>query len=395
MKKLLLVTWVIVLMSAAVFGNHGKAAVAEEKTIKIGALLPLTGPHAMWGSWYDHVFKFALDEAGWKVAGKKIKLIVEDEGGININVALDKAKKLVGADKVDLILGPFIGGAHFSVLPYTSSLPLVDIIYTHPSPVKEELINKYAFWMSPSYGDTTYPVGLYAYDVLGYRTVTTIATDHQVGRDFLGGFTSKFKSRGGKVIQQQWHPITETDFIPYLTNLKMADAMVTSSLGPPAQGRLYAQYDQLGLFKRMPILIAEAGSIPPSYMPSWGDKIVGIVGSHKYLPRLDNPENKKFFPAYTAKYKEIPDDKIVDGYITIRVLLAALEATGGNTDPDTLKAALLKTEMDTPSGHFRFCPGRVAVQDIYVTEVKKIGGEIKWEVIKTYPAVEPTCKTYP
>jgi len=61
MKKLLLVTWVIILMSAIFFGSHGKVAVAEEKTIKIGALLPLTGPHSMWGSWYDHVFKFALE----------------------------------------------------------------------------------------------------------------------------------------------------------------------------------------------------------------------------------------------------------------------------------------------------------------------------------------------
>ena len=393
--KLVTLVLAVVVIISLVFVGCAKPAPTAEQPIKIGALVPLTGPHAMWGEMFMNAFEFALDEAGHEVVGRPIEFIVEDEGGPDAAMALDKAKKLVGADKVDLIMGPFYGSSAMAVMPYTSSLPLINVKWSEPCARPEEIGNKYAFWIPPSYSDNTYPVGLYAYDEMGFRTATTIGTDFACGYDFMQGFTDAFTARGGKVIQQQWSPMMETDYTPYLSGLEMADAMVLSLASVPDKLVFIEQYNELGLFGKMPILISEVGTFPPAVRKQLGDMIIGIIGVNKYLPALDNPENKKFLPAYMAKYNEEPDDKVANAYNGMRVVLAALEATGGDTDPDTLKQALLKLKLEFPTGHFEFCPGRIGVHDLRICEMQKVNGNLTWVELKIYPATEPYIKTYP
>jgi len=279
-KKSIFMTAVIICLTLLLLcAPFSPASAKSGKAIKIGILLPLTGPYAMWGKMFRNSMEVALDQVNWQVAGRKVELRIEDEGGEDVSMALEKAKKLVEADRVGLLMGPFYGGSAFSVLPYTSSIPMVNVKWSEPGKDKNELGNKYAFWVSPSYCDTTYPLGLYAYEEDGVRTVVSIGSDYACGYDFVAGFTDAFKSKGGKVVQQQWAPLTETDYSPYLSNLKMADAMVVGTLGPQAKLTLFAQYDQLGLFKKMPIYIAEGGTLPPPLMQEMGDKIIGITSN--------------------------------------------------------------------------------------------------------------------
>lgn len=395
MKRNTLFLMVVISCLALIMAAIPFSPVYAKKAIKIGALIPLTGPYAMWGKMFQNSMELALDEVNWKIAGKKIEFIVADEGGEDVSMALEKAKKLVEADRVDLIMGPFYGGSAFSVLPYTSSIPIVDVKWSQPGTLKDELANKYAFWVPTTYSDNTYPLGLYAYEEKGIRTVSTIGSDYSCAYDFVRGFTDAFKSKGGKVVQQQWAPLTETDYSPYLSNLKMADALVIGTLGPPAKLTLFAQYHELGLFQKMPIYISEIGTLPPPVMHEMGDKIIGIWGMEKFLPTLDNPEAKKFLKSYMAKYKAEPDDKACDAYNGMRVVLAALKATGGNADPKTLKKALLKVKLDLPPGPFEFSAGRIGMVPLRVCEVQRIGGKLQWVPIKEIPPTKPYVKTYP
>ena len=375
--------------------SSGYAKSKGKDTIKIGVLLPLTGPYAMWGKMFQNSMELALDEVGWNIAGKKIVLKIEDEGGEDVSMALEKAKKLVEADRVGLLMGPFYGGSAFSVMPYTSSVPIVNVKWSQPGKSKNELGNKYAFWVPTTYPDNTYPLGLYAAEEGGVRSVVSIGSDYDCAYEFVEGFTDALKSKGGKVVQQKWAPLTETDYTPYLSNLKMADAMVVGTLGPPAKLALFAQYDQLGLFKKMPIYISEVGTLPPPVMQEMGDKIIGIRGVEKFLPTLDNPEAKKFMESYRAKYKSDPDDKACDAYNGMKVVLAALNSTKGDPEPEILKKALLKVKLNLPPGEFRFSDGRVGMVPLRVSEIKRVGGRLQWVPIKEYPGKSPYVKTYP
>jgi hypothetical protein len=79
----------------------------------------------------------------------------------------------------------------------------------------------------------------------------------------------------------------------------------------------------------------------------------------------------------------------------MKVVLAALKATGGDTDPDILKKALLNVKLNLPPGPFRFSEGRVGMVPLRVCEVQRVGGKLQWVPIKEYPGRPPYVKTYP
>ena len=387
-NKLLIVVSCIclVLILAAVPFMSACAKPAPVQPIKIGFLMPLTGPYALWGSWFKNMSSFALDEVNWEVAGRPIEAIIEDEGGEDVSVALEKVKKLVEADKIDLLLGPFYGPSHIALYPYTSSLPL-PAIAQYPAVVEVE--NEYVVWVQPTYVDSQRPLGAYAYDKLGLRTVATLGSDYSCPYEFTQGFTDAFQEKGGKVVQQQWAPLTETDYNPYLVALKEADALVSTCLGPPAMMTLYSQIGELGLHKKLRIFQAEGGAIPEFVMDEIGDIMLGTMQCIGYHYSIDNPANRKYVAAFQAKYERMPDAMDAYYYTFMQTALAALEATGGDTDPDKLYQAMLNVELDTVTGHLSYIPEGVPIVDIYITEVQKVDGKVQTVVIETMKNVPP------
>ena len=354
--------------------------------IKIGMLMPLSGPHAIWGERFTEVTEFTLDEINHEVAGRPIEAIIEDEGGEDISVALEKTKKLIEADKVDIIMGPFYVGSRIAVYPYTSSIPVP--VVSGLSAAVAEAENEYVIWMQPSYIDSQRPLGEYAYDKLGIRTVTTIGADYSYAYDYIQGFTDAFQERGGKVVQQQWAPLTETDYTPYLASLKEADALVSSCSYPTAQLAFFSQFKELGLHEKMRIFQAEQSAIPESVMEEIGDSIIGTTSCLTYHYSADNALSRRWVAAFEAKYGRKPDAMDMMWYEAMIVTFIALEAMEGDTEPTKLMEALLKRVLDTPTAHIRFRADGMPVKRGYITEVQKVNGKLTW-VILDRPEMAP------
>ena len=94
----------VILFSLAAMGGNSEAA--DKGPIKIGFISPQTGNFAQMGLDMVTGFKMYLDEINNTVAGRKIELIVEDEG-TSASAAIAKARKLITHDKVNLIAGVF------------------------------------------------------------------------------------------------------------------------------------------------------------------------------------------------------------------------------------------------------------------------------------------------
>src|SRR5262249_22089630 len=81
-------------------------AQAQKEPIKIGLLNSITGPLAVNGTEINEGIKlYWEDEMGGQVAGRPVRLIVEDDEG-KADVGLTKTRKLVESDRVHVILGP-------------------------------------------------------------------------------------------------------------------------------------------------------------------------------------------------------------------------------------------------------------------------------------------------
>src|SRR6266702_1276779 len=93
------------LVSAVLIASLTPAAPAlAADPLKIGVLMPTSGVFAVLGQRQLNGMRFAIEEAGGEVAGRKIEMLHEDTEG-KPDVGLAKARKFVLSDRVDLTAG--------------------------------------------------------------------------------------------------------------------------------------------------------------------------------------------------------------------------------------------------------------------------------------------------
>jgi branched-chain amino acid transport system substrate-binding protein len=334
------------------------AVQAAEKEIKIGFVSDFTGALALHGIAGKQGAILAMEEVNNTVAGMPLKLIVEDDGS-NPAAAMDKARKLVETDKVCMLLGPIHAGSVGAIAGYAAKVKIPHMIKWYS--IANDAIMKSPWTWCPfgTVSQVTYPMGVYAYEKLGYRTLSTMGTDYVAGREFIGGAVTAFKEKGGKIIQEQWVPMGTKDISPYITALKEADAHLVWFMGVTVIPGLR----QLREYKvKKPIIMPQSGhSTNPKIMNEMGDACVGIITSCAHAWTINFPENKKFVAAYQKRWGELPAGVAYGGYSAARIALAALKKTGGDTSPDALAKALDAIKVPGILGDFAFGNSRVGV----------------------------------
>ncbi len=387
--------FIFLILGETSFEGSNQASAAE-KHIKIGLMQPQTGPFATLGGHVIDGFKLALEEAGYKVAGRSIELIVVDEGPGDPGIAMDKARKLVESDKIDIMVGPFNNDVRLPVLPYTSSRKIPNICSVAETP--EAVKFPYVYAPIQSVYSQPRPLAWYAFDKLGVKTVNAIGSDWHAGRDFIAGFKYGFtKDRGGRVVQEQYPPIATPDYSSYLVAMKDADAVAVMML-PPDIAPFLAQAHAMGVMDKKKFLVM-GGTVLPPMLKGLGPKIIGRAWSlPEYQPFYDSPANKKFVADFAKKTGHPPDTFTASGYTRVKILFAALEATKGDTDPDKLHEAIKGVNIDTPQGRISFTkgnPNKSGVQGIcsrFIETIKKSDNNYMWNIIETYEDVQPINK---
>jgi branched-chain amino acid transport system substrate-binding protein len=367
---------------------------AAAGVIKIGHIRPLTGHMAISGTRMIKGFQVAIDDAGGMVAGKKIEVLTEDDAA-DANKSIDKARKLVEQDKVAIIIGPTVGGTQMAVASYLEKVG-IPCMHTNPSPLG--VIMQHFQWTIQAAGAEPQEPSVqakYAYEQAGVKTITCITADWAPGHGFMDSFIGTFKKLGGQVIQEQYPPVASADFAPYLATMKDADACVAWFDGTDAV-KFLSQYQEFGLWKRMPIVPAFHGSFFSPFLidqlpPAAAAPIFGRFGPTPYLAQIDNPTNKRFLEICKTKLNTVPDENESGPYSGALMLLAALKATNGDTTPAKLKQAILDLNIEVPDGPVKFDKEKMsAIRNIYIGKFEKVGSQTVQTPLFTYKEVPAT-----
>ena len=363
----------------AVGSSHVSAAPATPP-IKIGALIAYTGPDPLVTE-IDKGIKLKLDEVGWKVGNRTIELRTEDYAA-NAVTAVDKARKLVELDKVDVIIGPLFVDCLLAAINYItpSKIPQLTLATLPINGLRMGGNNVFSF-VGEQRGVTQY-TGVYAWEA-GYKTATVIHQDFVAGAEFAEGFIKAYEAKGGKVVQRQRIPVGTMDYAPYVTGMQKADCVV-SWLLPQETLRLLPRYYDSKL--AMPFIQMYA-SFPDVMLNDVGPRAAGIISIHRWCLALDNPLNKKFVEAFVKKNSADPHYLAAAAYEATSIVLEALKATGGETKPAILNEAIRKVKIDLPSGVTSFTKEGVGIGDLNILKAALKGGKIAWEPIKTYKQV--------
>jgi branched-chain amino acid transport system substrate-binding protein len=377
-KKTLFLFMAIGILVASL--STGFNAYADDKPIKIGFIADFTGPLTEHGIAAKQGAILAMEQINYKFNGRPIELIIEDEAS-DPAVAMDKARKLVETDKVCMILGTINAGSAGAIAGYVARVQIPNMAYWYS--IANSVIMKSPWSWAPfgTVSQVTYPLGAYAYEKLGYRTLTTIGTDYIAGRQFIGGAVDAFKERGGKIVQEQWVPLGTKDISSYISVLQKADALMAWFMGVTVIPGL----KQLKDYKvGMPIIMPQSGhSTHPKIMQAMGDTSLGVITSDAYAWTIDTPKNKAFVEAFQNRYGEMPGGVAYGGYSAIQIALAALQKTGGDTSSKALAKALNETEVPGILGTFSFGDAHIGVGNYVIYKHAKVDNMIVPDVLAT------------
>src|SRR5262245_16659546 len=90
-------------VAAAVIAAAASSAAAQD-TVKVGLILPMTGPFTSTGRQVEAGVRFYMQQNGATVAGRKIEVILKDDGGVPDN-SKRIAQELLVNDKVNVLAG--------------------------------------------------------------------------------------------------------------------------------------------------------------------------------------------------------------------------------------------------------------------------------------------------
>ncbi len=362
--------------------------------IRLGHLNAFTGPVAYAAENTFNAMNLYFDSINWTVAGRKIEIIREDDQ-FNPQVGLQKAKKLVESDQVDIVVGVQASNVALAVLNYMKQQKAFYVVSGAGTDAITWDRYPYLFRTSISTYQLSTPMANYVYDNLGKEVVTT-ASDYAGGRDVMAQFKGPYLARGGKVLKEIWPPLGTTDFSAYLTDIKSINPPVTYDFMPGADAvRFIQQYSEFGLKEKAPL--TGFTIIDSQTVSALGKAAIGVISALTFVDTLDNAEAKAFVASYQARYKSSPDLFSDYGYVGARVIGEALKMVDGNTsDKDKLAEAMAKVTFNAPRGPFRFDPvTHNPIQDIYICQVVESGDKITTKVLSTAKQVQdPGKKVY-
>ena len=366
-----------------------QTSVAADDPIKIGFIAPSTGNFAQMGKDMVAGFKQYLEEINYEVCGRKIELIVEDEGG-NPGIAVNKARKLITHDKVNILAGVFMTSAAYAVGPVASQYqtPLV-ITLSAGDDLTQRKRNQWVLRTSFTGSEFGFAAAEYAYKELGWKKASCIAMDYAWGHECVGAFQRKFEQLGGKVLQKTWAPVSTTDFGPYVANIDREANGVFDVITGAASIRFLKAMEAAGLKERMNIITPMTGT-DSSLLPALGDTALGVYSVGNWSAALDNPQNNEWVAGMRkALDKEAPMGSALC-YDGARWIVEAIKSIDCKVeDKEALLQAIRETKLDKAlRGELSMDPYGHPIQDVLIRVVEKDPSSpsgYKNKVVKTYP----------
>ena len=361
--------------------------VSAQDTVKVGLILPLTGPFAPTGRQIEGGAKLYMQQHGDKVAGKKIEFIVRDDGNVADNTKRI-AQELIVNDKVSVIAGFGLTPLALATAPVSAEAKVPQIIMGAATAIIPDR-SPYIVRTSMVTNQITVGIADWA-PKSGLKKVVTLVTDYAPGIDIEKAFSDRFKASGGEVIEQLRVPLANPDFAPFLQRVRDAKPDGLFVFVPAGVGAIFMkQFVERGLDKSGIRLIGTGDMTDDDILNNIGDVALGLITSHHYSAAHPSEMNKKFVAEFQKLNNKRPNFMGVSGYDGMAVLYKALEKTKGNANGDALVAAMKGLAWESPRGPISIDPAtRDIVQNIYVRKVEKKDGQLYNVEFQTFEAVK-------
>ena len=346
------------LQSAAVLGFPSLLRAQTKQTIKIGIPTITSGRLAQLGISTANAAKMEADafNLAGGLNGRMIELVVRDSKG-KPEESSRLTREMINGDKCDFILDCDASSGAFAlqeVVRETGTLcihatPEVSSLTADP---KVRIPN--SFRTARQGAQDSIVSGQYAAEIAkqkGFSRWMTIGPDYGYGRDTTEQFVRYLKHFGSnqQVLGEAWPKMFQPDYTEYISRIQQQkpEAVFTCLIGGDLvsfidQGNLYGLFQDIELFA---IALADFTTVTQiKTMPR------NVHSGTRYLSTFpDTQENAAWANAYTAKFKDSPNNWSWQAATGVNFLTAAMRKTN-SVDSKKMSEALRGMQIKSPFG---------------------------------------------
>ena len=364
---ILLVTLALALVFTSVSCSSETKSPAEQKVLKLGCLMPFSGPAAMYGEKGRQITDIYIDlineDGGVKIGNDtyKVELLWGDDQFAPAPAAA-AARKLIYDDHVIAILG-YIGPGFSALSPVTNPEKVI-LICRDGGVIYDPVKDPYVIFGSPT-GEVTLNQALAAMQAhpdLHVLAWTGTMDDLRMAESAFKLVDTRIEKEFGIKSLRIYYPVGTTDFTPYLTKMKEQGAQVIDIGGTVLEVALMAkQRWEMGY--KCPIVQSSDNLLDIIFSICGKDAAQGIMGNRNNPTELKKvvvaqkylDMTRRIVDRYQVKY-----GKPIDNYGVFSMIITHLSQyfecaqSIGSTDPDAMMKAFKGGTFDSFLGRYTF-----------------------------------------
>lgn len=329
---------------------HRQKNEAEKKTLKIGVILPLTGPSADMAENAKKGITLALNEINSSEQSKnKIELLFEDSQYKN-DAAVTAINKFINLDKIKYIIGDYASPQTLAIAPIAEQNKVILITPT----AQAASITHAGDYIFRTQTNTTYEAKYFAdfvYKKIGAEPLGIIAINTDYGADYVKDFSERYKELGNNLGLIQKVDSASADFKTELlkikeTGIKNVLLISTRKIG----GKIIKQAKELDI----EIMFFGTSSIEGIELIEIAENAAnGLIYAYPFDNNSDNFQQQNFQNKYEAKHGIKAEMTAANFYDSLMILNNCFNAKG--TEVETVKACLYRTrDYSGASGNISF-----------------------------------------
>jgi branched-chain amino acid transport system substrate-binding protein len=340
-------------LAGLVFANGGQESMAQEKIIKIGCAVSMTGRVSPEGNalkegaevWLEYVNgKGGIDVGGEKY---KVEIVFYDDKSDSATGA-KLTEKLITEDKVDFLLGPFSSGITFATSAIGEKYGVITVAPLANATNVYERGFKYVFSILPPAPKLMQPIlDLVATFDPKPKSVALVVANDLFPISCAEGARERAEELGMDVVLYEKYPAETTDITTLLTVVKDRNPDILMNAGYTKDALMVVrQTKEVGFNPK--VLAFSVGVMLPEFIPSLGADAEYVYEGEWWLPTMDADgpvfgKTANYVELFEEKYGKTPDYHASCGAAAATILQLAIERAG-SIETDAVRAELLKMD---------------------------------------------------
>ncbi|MBW7967966.1 ABC transporter substrate-binding protein [Bradyrhizobium sp. BR 10289] len=352
------------LCAAAMSLALGTNAQGQDKVVKIGVILPMSGGTASIGAHAKAALEVATDiinnahpelgnlplakNAGLAgLGGARIEVVIADNQG-NPATGQNQALRLITEDKVAAVFGAYQSGI---TLTSSAIAEKYGIPYLNSESVAANLTERGFKWFFRTTPIATDFARIYT-DFLADMKATGAKTDAialvhdntEYGTSVANTIAGAFKEKGQPIALDVAYPVNATDVQGQVLQLKDKKPDVIIMISYTSDAILFAKTMQSLDYKPAILLADDAGYSDPSFIKAVGKISQGVFNRSSWAVGPSGSPSAIIADMYKKKSGEEMDDTVARQMQGFFVLADAIDRAG-STEPAKIQAALKATDL--------------------------------------------------